>query len=133
MWCISADGSFIFLHPMASYNTKISCHLGDGQYLYALDAGDSGSIHWTGSFDDSLAFDVLCAGDVTAFASAIAGYIASSGGGTTYMRFVEDSGRTVTGSKYRAENGGRIIGPSGGFPGDAAGTVESSTYSWYKE
>lgn len=133
MWCFSVGNGSLFIHPIATYNTKISCHLGDGHYLYVLDSSDNGAFQWTGSFDTTLAFDVLCSGDFTHFAHAGGGLIAPAGSGTEFIRFVVESGRTATGSKYRAENGGRIDAPVGGFPGnEGSGTVEAETYSWYK-
>ncbi len=42
---------------------------------------------------------------------------------------------TSQGKRYLAVNGGRIMTQNGGpdyFPGATAGTVETSTYSWYK-
>ena len=134
MWCLNVGDGSLYIDPIATYNTKISCHLGDGHYLYVLDSGDNGSLQWTGSFDTTLAFDVLCSGDFTYFARASAGLMAPAGSGTEFIRFVVESGHTATGTKYRAENGGRIIAPTGGFPGTASsGSVESETYSWYKE
>lgn len=134
MWCLSVGNGSLFIHPIATYNTKISCHLGDGHYLYVLDAGDNGSLQWTGSFDTSLAFDALCSGDWTHFAYASGGLLSSAGSGTEFIRFVVEPNRTATGSKYRAVNGGRIVAPTGGFPGtDGTGSVEAETYSWYKE
>lgn len=70
-------------------------------------------------------------GDFRIVAYANSGYIYRS---ATQMMPMEAVG-TVTGKRYQCSSGGRIHTYGGGpdyFPGDSEGTVEESTYSWYK-
>ena len=95
-----------------------------------LCAYQMGQIQMLGAASDEVA-DIICSGRSTNFAYAGGGYISRNTGYTYMMRF---SG-AYAGKRYSAVAGGRISSGGAGaeyFPGSGAGTVESSTYSWYK-
>lgn len=95
-----------------------------------LCAYQMGQIQMLGAASDEVA-DIICSGRSTNFAYAGGGYISRNTGYRYMMRF---SG-AYAGKRYSAVAGGRIsLGGVGAeyFPGSEAGTVESSTYSWYK-
>lgn len=79
---------------------------------------------------------IICEGSVTnAFIDMRGGAFSAGAGGGTKMNFTVANGKTCTGKRYYADAGGKIDTNSGGpdfFPGSIAGSVNASTYSWYK-
>lgn len=79
---------------------------------------------------------IQCGGDYNIVAHSLnKGMIHQVGGSASFFQFEEISGNPVKGYRYDVRGGGTIntggMGPEY-FPGSIAGTVESSTYSWYK-
>ena len=118
----SDDKSYIEVngHPDTSYDliSGILCAYGNCH------------IQTLGAASDELA-EIVCSGRSTNFAYAGGGLISRNTGYTYRMRF---SG-TYTGKRYSAVSGGRINTERAGaeyFPGSEEGTVETSSYSWYR-
>ena len=125
---LADGGSSIGLATIAGYKNSLSCTKGNATHAYMIHALRGGKISVNASTDedDGIRYDIPCSGDVTVFAkSDETSRITRVGAGTS----PQFSG-TVTGQRYSATGNSAII--SGyGFPGTIAGTVESSTYSWY--
>lgn len=125
---LADSGSSISFSTMAGYKNSLSCTKGNATHAYMIHALRGGKIGVSASTDedDGIRFDIPCSGEVTVFAKADETSRITRGGAGTPPQF---SG-TVTGQRYSATGNSAII--SGyGFPGTIAGTVESSTYSWY--
>lgn len=100
-----------------------------------LRVGGTGYVEMRG---ESTAFPkILCSGGVSAFAVITGGRFAVNTGYTAPLGFQDDG---VTGRRFRVLSGGQCTVPNNSegntdlqyFPGDEAGTIETSTYSWYK-
>lgn len=96
-----------------------------------LFAEDGGQLNLIGDNDSQDNSTLQLSGDTSYTARASNGTIAVSSG-TNYSAVIQGE---VTGQRYEAVNGGHIsVGGKGPdfFPGTTAGSVETSTYSWYK-
>ena len=77
--------------------------------------------------DDGIRFEVPCSGTMDYFCLFGGGSSFQTGGSGIAQQF---SG-TITGKAYAVSGGANISIPTGGLPGDVAGSsVESATYSW---
>ncbi len=100
-----------------------------------LRAGSTGYMEMRG---ESTAFpNILCSGAVSSFLVLVGGRFAVNAGYKVPLGF-QDNG--VTGRRFRVLSGGQCTVPNNSegekdleyFPGNEDGTVESSTFSWYK-
>lgn len=102
-----------------------------GKYMFELYSTSSGTIAlMAGTTSEQNSITLSGSFYCVAYASD-ATIRLTTGNNSVPMQFV-DSG--VTGMRYSASNGGRIITQGAGpeyFPGTTAGTVSSSTYSFY--
>jgi hypothetical protein len=130
---IEIDNATVHLMPTQK-KTKLTFHKGNASFLHVLAVYRRGQILWHGTNSQDNSVDVECTGEATTF-----GYFSNSanmgqsGAGTSFINFVVPSGQTVTGKQYAVEMGSGVYAPENGLPGDTAGTVDSSTYCWYKE
>lgn len=104
------------------------------QNLFCLYCVNNGMITLAGTVNPTQ-WGATVRGNFNTFAFATGGYI-QLGTTANYLpfKFTIFEGYTVTGKRYLASNGGHIQTLGMGadyFPGDAAGSVNSSTYSWY--
>lgn len=129
----SSSNSRLTFHPFAGYPSKLNYHKGNSNLLYVITTGSGGSMTFAGAYGDR-AYAVPCSGDATTFAyAAESSSMRAGGSGDDYIHFVVADGGSCTGKRYDIQNGANIRAPYGGFPGDEAGTVESSTYCWYEQ
>lgn len=127
----TGNGS-VSLGVMAGYHNSLSCTIGNANNACMILAERNGTIMFPRANidDDGIAYDTPCSGTVSVFAQATEKCsITTSGGGLHGQEF---SG-TVTGKKYQCSVLSIIGAPYGGFPGDTAGTVDSTTFSTYAE
>lgn len=104
------------------------------QNLFCLYCVNNGMITLA-SAENPTQWGATVRGNFNTFAFATGGYI-QLGTTANYLpfKFTIFEGYTVTGKRYSASNGGHIQTLGMGadyFPGDAAGSANSSTYSWY--
>ena len=126
----SVNGS-LSIEPSEA-QTKIVFDTDSVAYLTKYGMNSGGSILLNSVADSSLNGNIVCSGDYTVFA------VANSKGGITrsavYATKITFSGN-CTGKRYDCNRGGTMSMVGAGaeyFPGNAAGTVDDSTYSWYK-
>lgn len=107
---------------------------GSFYFLYAYNGGkiflDSSS---TTSDKNAIIFNTSIAFSLFAYSQGIGSMIEIGISRSNTFTFTNAS--NVTGKRYSCTNGGTINVNNKGvnfFPGNTAGTVESSTYSWYK-
>lgn len=102
---------------------------------YGLRSGGTSIIN-LGDADGSVSGEITTQGRFTTFADVSnKGSIVKSSVFANQASFTTPSDRYVVGKRYNCVTGGTINTYGAGanyFPGDVAGTVESSTYSWYK-
>ena len=115
--------------------SSIEYHKGNANWLYVFFADGGGTIRIEGSNDSSVGEEIAAFGECTSFVMVTGGNLFVN---TSYLVdpvFSVPSDKFATGQRYEAKSGGAInVGGQGTeyFPGDSAGTVEDSTYSWYK-
>lgn len=129
-------GSIMNISPLVGYAMRFNYHVGNAAYLHIFSISSGAVVHYTGLFeqDDNVSFGIQCSGDATTFMNAdTLAMFSSAGGGDTFMYFTVPSGSSAAGKKYQIAGGAGVSAPVGGFPGSVDGTVESSTYSWYKQ
>lgn len=126
----STAGASMYIDDQSVHSLVNSANY-PGKYMFELYSTSSGTIALmagTASEQNS----ITLSGDFYSVAYASDATIRlTTGNNSVPMQFV-DSG--VTGIRYTASNGGRIITQGAGpeyFPGTIAGTVNSSTYSFY--
>lgn len=125
------NGAQIALSVLSNYHNTFSCTIGNANNATVLCAERSGMISIPSSNveDTNVEYTIPCSGTISTFATAIDNariYIV--GGGQRYQQF---SG-SMTGNAYNVSNGSSIYAPSNGFPVTGTGTVDATTYSWYK-
>lgn len=132
MFMVNSNGGTVAFNPYNDYKTTFDYHLGDGVYLYPLSVSGNGRINFTGVFDDGPITQIDCKGDCTSFIDATGlSIVGRTGGGERYIYFAVAENAACTGKRYQVSSGAGITAPTGGFPGSTAGTVNSSTFSWY--
>ena len=129
--CIVADGGEVWIQHSALGFT-MSCQTAEHVGVICLTAKRSGSITLTRTVNDDLVHTFACSGSCTVFASCFDdGSIRPYGSGSK----IQFTG-SMTGKRYEVSSGSYINGAGSDtyFPGDSdpAGTVDASTYSWYK-
>ena len=119
-----------------SHQTTIAFSVGDATGLNALFAERNGCIVFGSTNNSDYETVIGVSGTCTTLCIATSQSLVSLVGGGAYLpSFGIPSGKTLTGnSPYGVRGGSGISAPSGGFPGtySGVGTVEASTYSWYK-
>lgn len=89
-----------------------------------------GSLHFQGSNEDGAYANIELNAETTACANVLGGFINKQT--TRKYRPTITNAKTV-GKRYMVTDGGKVnVGGQDFFPGAQAGTVETSTYSWYK-
>lgn len=113
---------------------KIILNKGNSQNLYVFAIESGGTITTQSSNASQDYCKLIISGSPSCFCYASGGYFGRAFGGK-YAYIFDIGEETITGLRYRAQNGGTINTNGGGaeyFPGDQTGVVEASTYSWYK-
>lgn len=114
-------------------NTTIKATNSAGYVLNAAFTSGSARIAFFGSDTQTYCY---ISGDYSNVISTSNAFIsANTNGPLSDVIVTTPGGETCTGRRYRAEAGGAIDTVGGGpefFPGTEAGSVDSSTYSWYK-
>ena len=114
-------------------NTTIKATNSYGLILNAAFTSGSARIAFFGSNTQTYCY---ISGDYSNVISTSNAFIsANTNGPLSDVIVTTPGGETCTGRRYRAEAGGAIDTVGGGpefFPGTEAGSVDSSTYSWYK-
>lgn len=128
---ISADGGSVWMYPSATpFGFDVVANSSENFYCYVLAAQRDGNITLAKSSNSSYEFEIPCTGSCSTFARVFSrGSIQPFTTGTM-LQFTG----TVTGKRYEATSGSSInVSDQGAdyFPGDVAGTVDSSTYCWY--
>ena len=107
---------------------------GDGTHpnVRALSIARGGQLwlHMSYDADDGTSPDISCSGSCDVFGSFWNDGSTAITGAGTIVRFTG----TVAGKRYALTGGSHCGGNLGAsyFPGDVAGTVDSSTYCWYE-
>lgn len=113
--------------------TNIKATNTSGFSMNAVFTSSGGKFNFLGSTDQTYCY---ISGDFSTVVASSNGAIqANSNGSISDIIVTTPGGETCTGKRYSAESGGSINTIGGGpefFPGSKAGTVEASTYSWYK-
>lgn len=124
------DAGSISISPyIAGYQTTLSCIKGNASAACMIRALRNGVFTLSKSEydDDGIRFEVPCSGTMDYFCWFGSGAKFQTGGSGISQQF---SG-TITGDAYAVSGGASISIPTGGLPGDVAGSsVESATYSW---
>lgn len=113
--------------------TNIKATNTSGFSMNAVFTSSGGKFNFLGSTDQTYCY---ISGDFSTVVYCINGAIqANNNGPISDVIVTTPGGETCTGKRYSAESGGSINTLGGGsefFPGSIAGTVEASTYSWYR-
>lgn len=136
---VSGGGTLSF-DVVAQLHNSLSCITGnatDSQFIRVDNAMVRLLSRNTSSIPETSAgeYTITCTGggqdNVFLFAQNY-GQLTIVGGGNKYQNF---SGPNVVGKCYTLTTGSGVYAPAGGFPGDSdpAGTVQDSTYCWYRE
>ena len=126
------NGATLSLSVMAEDGNSITCTPGNctGSTVLHVERFSRVSIPSANVADTGVEYAIACSGSATTFCSVSTNSsVYYVGGGLHYQHFTG----TMTGKKYNVVNGSGVSAPYNGFPGDASGTAESSTYSWYEE
>ena len=94
-----------------------------------------GSVTVNGNYNSQDYAKCECSGACEEFIIVRAAKFTRQGTPTYKFIFSVMDGKSVTGKRYNIDNGGTCETVSGGaeyFPGNTAGSVDSTTYSWYK-
>lgn len=113
--------------------TNIKATNTSGFSMNAVFTSSGGKFNFLGNTDQTYCY---ISGDFSTVVVCTNGAIqANNNGPISDVIVTTPGGETCTGKRYSAESGGSINTLGGGsefFPGSTAGTVEASTYSWYK-
>ena len=133
--CFDAtNGAAITMSPLPEYGNTIEYHKNNANSLIVFNATRNGSIILPSTNNNLAITSIKCYGEASTFCSLGTNSLFSvQGGGLYFQTFDVPSGQTATGIKYAVTTGSGVQAPTGGFPGDAAGTVDSTTMSWYTE
>lgn len=108
----------------------------NGRIYLVIVGGLNGSLVGIRSQTEDATHKVLCSGVCHVVMEVEnKGNFGNSGAGTYLFKWEVESGKTLTGKRYNAVNGGSIRTDESGpeyFPGSGAGTVDAATFSWYK-
>lgn len=133
----SAGSSISILHDslLPTYLYGFERSIDRFSFTALLSQGNASIAFDTSDTNDSMN-NVYYKGYFATVAWANGGSMTNSTGSKTYaFNMTTESGKSVYGRRYNCTSGGKIYTAGAGpnyFPGDVAGTVDSSTYSWYK-
>ena len=94
-----------------------------------------GSVTVNGNYNSQDYAKCICSGECEEFIIVRAAKFTRQGTPTYKFIFSIMDGKSVTGKRYNIDNGGTCETAGGGteyFPGNTAGSVDATTYSWYK-
>lgn len=130
------NGSIVYMMPFEGYQTSFEYYKGNTAGFIVFNLMYQGEVRMASSNTapvDVPIYDISCRGDCNTFLRCDTGSLFSNHGSGNYkMKFAIPSGATATGKEYSISGGSGVVAPAGGFPGDVSGTVDASTYSWYK-
>lgn len=140
MWLLYANGGTINMVNKSNVKNRTSeisvatGSKGENKNVYALGTTVGGVFSMAGSQDSEADSKCSVTGSFSTFCQISGGDYKMAGNFVYPFKFNENYAGAVTGKRYEAINGGRINTGLGAdyFPGNTAGTVEASTYSWYK-
>ena len=132
---VFGNNSIVQFNPTSRARNHLRFHKGNATNMQVFLAEREGTIQTTAGDTSQAVVSIHCEGETTEFIVINNSKFYTIGGATYLTKFVVDTGKTVTGKRYRIINRGYVSTGSGGpeyFPGDTAGTVETDTYCVYK-